>query len=515
MPVQKRVSLLFALFVWGLLLLRFGYRYGTGDQVELLPYTLYLHQPQLYPHDFFIQGLNASIPNERTVMATLLLPFVNHLEFFCFLFQMFTTVFLVLGLERIALRFVRHKYLAWLAIITALIPLNDFGLGNVEVYSECLQASGVTCALVIWALNLFLDRKYLWVAVLLSIGTFIQVLDGLDIMMVLSAMLLWNYLQNQVSCKTVLSWFVLFGLTAGIFLVLILYQKSIGTFSTSHLLSPSETFKVMIEFRHPHHFIFATFSKGKIAVYAFLTVVALIYFFRQSKQLFRFVLLSTIGLLIYIIATDIFHLLFIADFQFYKVTQWVKFLGVVAALGFVSDYLWKKEDYQFPKVMEQTLLAFGGAASFVIIIFFHSHLPYTVPYQLFGMKQQEDILRICESIQTATPPDAVFIQPFENTELKFYAQRSSYVEFKANVRHKAYVAQWYDRIQEVFGVNDEMKLQGFKLQQRADEHFYHLSSEELQKLKQQGVGYILTQKEYPPALGKLILENNSYAVYQL
>lgn len=507
--------MLFAFFVWSLLLLRFGYRFGTGDQVELLPYTLYLHQPQLYPHDFFIQGLDASVPNERTVMAHLLLPFVNHLEFFCFFFQMLTTVFLVLGMEQLALRFVRYKYLAWLAVITALIPLNDFGLGNVEVYSECLQASAVTCALVIWAINLFLDRKYFWVAVLMSIGTLIQVLDGLDIMMALSGMLLLNYMQKETRGKIGISWFAIFGLTAGIFLVLILYQKSMVSVDSAHLLTSTDTFKVMFEFRHPHHFIFATFSKGKIGVYAILTIIALIYYSMRSKQLFRFTLLSTLGLLVYILATDVFHFLFIADFQFYKVTQWVKFFGVVAAFGFVSDYLWKKNELLFPKMWEKTLLILGISASFVLILFFHSYLPYSVPYQLFGMKQEEDIIRICEDIQTATPPDAVFIQPFENTELKFYAQRSSYVEFKANVRHRAYVAQWYDRIQEVFGINDEMKLQGFKLQQRANQYFYHLSFEKLQHLKQQGVGYLLTRKEYPPKAGKLILQNNSYAVYQL
>ena len=41
--MQKRSpSVWFALFLWSVLILRFGYRFGTGDQVELLPYTLFL-----------------------------------------------------------------------------------------------------------------------------------------------------------------------------------------------------------------------------------------------------------------------------------------------------------------------------------------------------------------------------------------------------------------------------------------------------------------------------------------
>ena len=103
-------QILFAVLAWSLFVLRVGYRYGTGDQVELLPYTLLLQNSSLYEHDFFIQGLNASVPNERTVMANLLLPFVNHLEIFCFVFQLLSTVVLILGLEKLARRFIQNKY---------------------------------------------------------------------------------------------------------------------------------------------------------------------------------------------------------------------------------------------------------------------------------------------------------------------------------------------------------------------------------------------------------------------
>ena len=171
-------SILFAICAWSLLILRFGYRYGTGDQVELLPYTLFLHDASLYPHDFFIHGLNASVPNERTVMAYLLLPFVNHLEIFCFIFQFITTIVLVMGLEKLAGKFIQNKYLVWLAVLTALIPLNDFALGNVDIYSECLQASGVAAALVVWAINGFLEKKFIRASVIISVASFIQLLEG-------------------------------------------------------------------------------------------------------------------------------------------------------------------------------------------------------------------------------------------------------------------------------------------------------------------------------------------------
>ena len=216
-----RPSILFAILVWSLLILRFGYRYGTGDQVELLPYALYLHDSSLYPHDFFIQGLSASVPNERTVMAHFVFPFINHLEVFCFIMQLFSTLLLVMGLQQLTFRFIHNKYLAWLAILIAMIPLNDFTLGTVELYSECFQASGLAVAIIVWAINLFLDRKFMAVSLLMSVATFVQLLEGLDVMIILSLMLLFIVLVKQIPFKTFAAFCAIYLCTAGVYLFVI------------------------------------------------------------------------------------------------------------------------------------------------------------------------------------------------------------------------------------------------------------------------------------------------------
>jgi hypothetical protein len=513
-PVNHKPSFLFALFAWSLLILRFGYRFGTGDQVELLPYTLFLQNPQLYPHDFFIQGLHAAVPNERTVMAHLLLPFINHLEFFCFLFQALTTIVLVMGLEKLALRFLASRYLAWLSVLIALIPLNDFGLGNVELYSECLQAGGVAVAIAVWAINFFMERKFLATSLLMAVATFIQVLDGLDVMLVLCAVALLQLIRRQLALKDFVQLVVPYLLTAGVWLLVILQAKS-GSGSGSAYNFPDEFFKILFEFRHPHHFIFATFSKFKVVVYFLLTVLALVFFYNRSKSLFQFITLATVGLCLYIIATDVFQLVFIANFQFYKVTQWVKFFGVMAGVGYIGIYLPRARLLRINATYERGLLVAGAVWCFIIIFFFNNYLPYRVPYQIASLKQKDDMLQICQSIKELTPDNSVFIQPFENTELKFHAQRSSYVEFKANVRHKAYVAEWYRRVNEVFGVHYSDKVKGFELQQRANAYFYRLNAGQLDELKKEGVTHILTGKQHPPVIGNLVTANNTYAVYKL
>lgn len=507
--MKRSSEILFAVFAWSLLILRFGYRYGTGDQVELLPYTLFLHDTSLYASDFFIQHLHASIPNERTVMAHLLLPFVNHLEVVCLLGQMLATVALVTGLSQLAQRFIKNPYLAWLAVLVAVIPLNDFGLGNVELYSECLQASGVATAIVVWAIHLFLNKRYAGASALMAAATFIQLLDGLDVMLVLCLILFIALVGRRVSLKTFMGFTGIYALTAGIYLLFILLQKS-----TPAPVNAETVFSILFQFRHPHHFIFASFGKLHIVVFFALAAAALVYYYLRNKTLWQFVLISVAGVIVYACLVDGLHLVAVANFQLYKLTPWVKFLGVVAVIGIAE------KNSQLPLHFLNRQTAMGGMClgiglTWLVVIWGNAWLPYKVPFQLFGLKQADPLIAICRQIETATPANAVFIQPFENTELKFYGRRSSYVEFKANVRNKAFIQLWAGRLKQVYGVGTQSPQQGFKLQQAANDFYYHLPAAQLLMLKQQGVTHLLTKKDLVPAAGTLILSNNSYAVYQL
>lgn len=507
--MKRNSEILFAIFAWSLLILRFGYRYGTGDQVELLPYTLFLHDTSLYASDFFIQHLHASVPNERTVMANLLLPFVNHLELFCFLGQMLCTLVLVTGLVKLAGRFIKNQYLSWLAVLIALIPLNDFGLGNVELYSECLQVSGLATAIVVWAIHLFLNKRYTGASALMALATFIQLLDGLDVMMVLTLILFISLLRGQVTLKTFATFFGLYALTAGVYLILIFVQKSAPV-----AVEQSVVFNILFLFRHPHHFIIASFSKIKVLVFVVLSALALLYYYRRNQTVWQFVAIGLAGVLIYAFMVDFTHTIFIANFQFYKVTAWLKFLGVVALVGLLEKNLKLSNVTIGHKPLIASMFV-SVLACWLVILQFCNYLPYTVPFQLFGLKESDPIISICQQIEQATPANAVFVQPFDNTELKFYGRRSSYVEFKANVRNKAFIQQWVDRIEQVYDVSPNSPQKGFALQQAADNYYYHLPLAQLQKLKAEGVTHLLTKKEFVPATGTLILSNNTYAVYQL
>ncbi|MDB9883333.1 hypothetical protein OAD66_09405, partial [Bacteroidia bacterium] len=55
-----------------MLFLRWGYQYGSGDQVEILPYALKIQNSDLYTNDLFIYHLSDTPFNQRWAIGHLL-----------------------------------------------------------------------------------------------------------------------------------------------------------------------------------------------------------------------------------------------------------------------------------------------------------------------------------------------------------------------------------------------------------------------------------------------------------
>jgi hypothetical protein len=499
-------DLAFAILLWTLLILRYGYTYGTNDHIELLPYVLFLKNPALFPHDLFIQSLHASLPNERTVVAHLLLPFAGHLKATVFLLHFLNTVLMVLGLIKLSRRFIDNNYVSWLAVFVSVLVLNDKGLGNVDLYTPSIQAGDVSCMVIVWALNIFLDGKYLFAATLMSVATFLHVLEGFDAMAVLcGVMLLKCFWDREISVRTLLSFFGIYFLTAGIYLFFIYRAKTGG----AGALSPHELFEIMFAFRHPHHFIFSTFPVFNKLLFVFCLLSALFFYRGKSRAIVQFVSVATIVLAVYIISVDYLHIVFIANFQWYKAVQWIKFLGLVAAFGYVFNYLsayFSNEN----RVLNYAVITISIVA--VSLMFYK----YETGFFDTGYKQHnESEIALCSKVKGLTPIDAVFVQPFEMTALKFYGQRSSYVEFKAIAKNQKDLKVWYERIQEVFGLSYETDKNGFNMQWKADEHLDNLGEDQIARLKKEGVTNIICRTAKYQQGHKLILSENGYFVYQL
>ncbi len=320
---------------------------------------------------------------------------------------------------------------------------------------------------------------------------------------------------KQIPWKTFVAFGTIYFCTAGVYLVMILMNK-MGTVPGGFItISNAELFKIVFQFRHPHHFIFTSFPLFKMVVFFALTLCALIFYSGHSSKMFDFILIGLFGVIVYAFAVDAFHNVFIGNFQFYKVTIWMKFLGVVALVGMVEEFYLNKGHLPDMVKFEKIGIIALALVSWLVIIEFNQYLPYKVPFQLFSMKEKDDMIAICEKINETIPANALFVQPFDNTELKFYGRRSSFVEFKANVKHKSFVGEWYRRIQIVYGISANDAQQGFKLQDKADASYYTSDPWQFNRKAGYGITHMLVKKDYKPLYGTLVLSNSTYAVYKL
>lgn len=505
-------SLLFAILGWFLLVLRFGYTFGEGAQLEIMPYVLHLHNAGLYPHDFFIQGMEDLVPHERTLFVYLLYPFHGFLQETTLLLHFLCTVGLLLGMERLAKHFITNKYIAWLAILVCLIPFYLWTIGGNELYYSDFQASNLAKAIGIWSIVALVERKRLLAVVIATVTTFIHPIVGIVLFITFFGNYLYEYVASgTLHLKTLVKSATIFGLTAGVYL-LVMYVNRSG----ADMISSDRYFDILFNFRHPHHYIFFAFPMSKRLFFIGLMFVAVAYFGKRDSIISTFILVSIFIMIGYIICVDIFEIPFIANFQWYKVAIFLKFFGFIAVFGFIEQFVPKlKEWLRFPIWFEYTGMIALSAAIAVLVFNYPSYSPVPVSYQFGDHIQRDPELALAQKIRKKTPRNAVFIQPMSNTSLKYYSRRSSYVEFKAPVKSRSHMGEWYNRVQNVYGLSLSMQERGLNLQEKADRHFMNHDSTTLDSLKAKGVTHVFTWEEHELDSYKLVAENDEFAVYKL
>lgn len=509
-------SLLFAFSMWVFLIWRAGYGFGSADQVELLPYSLFLDDPSLYSKDFFLHSLNSTFPNERILLSEFLRLFSANYELACFVLHLLSVVLLITGMQYMGLVLVGNISIARIAILLNFSILYNHGLGDVELYSDVVQASSISIGFVAFALYYFFRSKYVPAFTLISLATIIHPLEGLTVFLVMAACIstftVYYKEVNYATCAKVLALYIF---TAGVYSAWLVIGKSEGISTFDKQFDGDTFFRIYYEFRHPHHFLFAhQLLVDKIAFIGF-SATALFAGFNGKRHLLWFSIFSILGVTVYAISTDILHLSDIANLQFYKVVQWLKFIAVLCAVNYSAKFIPALRAL-FNRTAVIGLTVFAGLL-FIGMYFYPAAVgKANARYQFTkNWKQEDDMVAICTAIEKNVSRDALFIQPFTTTELKFFGRVSLYTEWKAFPKNRGDVFEWYRRTQQVYGVSLADTERGFYLQQKTDAHYEHLSPAALQQLKQEGVTHMLTLKTAVPAIGTLILQNNTYAVYQL
>ncbi len=494
--------------VYLLLFLRFSYTFGGNDQIEILPLASYLNDTTLFNKDFYVQIIAASWPNERFFIIQLirLLP-ENLWNLWCFIGHLFFSFLLIIGLNKIASLFIKNKLFCWLAVIANLVFLYLVAPGGNELYYNQLIASLAAKAIATWAVYYYFRKDYFIAFNLLIPATLIHPLVGLHLFLVFSAVyVLMNFKFSLDFFPRFFKSVILFMLIAFSYVLFLKYNND--KFDSLSQLSESDYYKIIVDFRNPHHYSPVTFPIKNYLVTIFLMLMSILAF-RKNKVVLIFIL-TAILFFISGIANELFiKNATIATFQVFKIAVWIKYFGVIGLFVLLEKFL--------PlDMLQKQIKYFGFITAFIIIGFVWGYYaePKTHLNNLLSNTADNEA-DICIKAQQFSSKEALFIHPVQFTKFHFYSKRSSFVNFKVMARNKNYIETWIQRLSLIYEIDANMPEKGFDIQAKANANFSKIDFAKTQLLKEKGITHMITFKTHQIDNLQVLAENAQYKIYKL
>ncbi len=493
--------------IYLILLAAHGYIFGYNDQIEVLPYALFLNDNNLYPTDFFVQEISRFIPNERYLFAVLFVPFVKYLPLFCGILHAVCSLSLLLGLFAIGKLLIRNTYLVWGAMLCCFLPLYNINLGGNELYYNMFVSSFAAKAILVWSVYFFLENKYRLAFLLLIPATLLHPVAGAQVFLLLSGVAVLGYFFKwlTIDFKKNIPVVLLFLGTAGAWIFYL--NMNLGKAAIDNKL-----FFEIIEFRISHHYMPTYFPLKHFLFLGSLFLFGIYFFYKNHKKIFLFFLLAIIGMSIYTFAVELLENPTILSSQWFKSSIWLEMFSVFALFAFAENRLAFLREPFLQKAGNLGILVLILVAIFILanpIGIFKKR-----PYDFCWKTTVTPEIQIAQQAKKLTDENAVFLVPPDNTTFKYYSQRSSYVEYKTVVHRKDALAKWYDRIRQIYDVNIEDKRAGKDITRLALSNYFALTKKELQAFKQMGVDYIFTEKRHQLDLS-ILYQYDIFVVYRL
>jgi hypothetical protein len=197
--------------------------------------------------------------------------------------------------------------------------------------------------------------------------------------------------------------------------------------------------------------------------------------------------------------------------QWFKSTIWLEFFAVLAVLTVFKEYFFSKGLRKV--ILPVTLVGciFWALYIFPGIDIIRNSTKYEFPFYT----KATDAINISRQAKEKTPKDALFLQPCSFSELKFYGERSSYVDFKAVTHKKSFLKEWGERFIKVYNIKIDEGKNGFEACDAGDAYFRNLTAADISKLKEEtSADYLLTYSSRKLSL-PVVAQNATYIIYKL
>jgi hypothetical protein len=350
-----------------------------------------------------------------------------------------------------------------LLTITWLVYFDQQSFAAREWFLGGLEAKAVAYGLVMLAIGLLLEQRYLWMALALGLATSFHVLvGGWAFLVVLSWLLLrWK---SRITSWANLGWVLLIYLTASVFVWKAVYDQ-LATPTPTGAVLPSY---IYVFVRLPHHLSPLSWDSEwltRLLIYLVLLSVSAVWLHKRkaekSKQhqaqmgLVELTLLSLVPFAIGLVVALFDQQGVLLQYYPFRLGAILLPLGtgllVICAIEQVLQEFFAQKNVKVVYPFVCLLLISGMVVA---------QLP-NFQEQLIGLKQfpnsedqgnNPDAQALYQWIRTNTPTDATLVaSPVDLYSLTWLTQRATIANYKFFPQSKAGIIAWYERISDLSG----------------------------------------------------------------
>lgn len=452
---------------FGLYLLRFGYNFGASDQDEFIPLLYSLINPSYFQNDWFVQTQHAAF-SVRTYFVYLLYGLSTMMPVWLAVLLVYlgSWASIASAVYTMADHLVKNRLAALLGTVLVCVFTPFWTLGGNDLLHGMLVPSMTAWAFAMWTFVFYLRQDYTRAALFAGIATLFQALVGLQVMLLVGAMLCLQFFQAGYSRQhliRILKTVAVYLVVASAALIPLFYQQFTAaeemlSNTLSDTMSPTSTlFYIMAQFRNPHHYLFSAFDKVRlIKFFAVLLVGYLVLIAREKQQdtvrtdFFNDMLVLVTGVCIVAYAgTEIMQQLTIAKLQLFKMTLLIKALMVIliadALVRVLPAKVFNRLDTLCFRQPHYLALLFVVGLGVVLLM-----QPDRLESRVYPWRSAENPeIQLAQWAAKNTLPAEVFAIPPSWSAFRSHARRAIVVNHKAFPYRDADIRTWFERLQDM------------------------------------------------------------------
>lgn len=478
-----------------------GYRFGDEDMTETLSYALYLNDHSLYPNDLYIQAVGETSFNERYPFTLLLKIFGSKVEFASFVLHLVSSFLLIAGLWTLGRMFLRDNFLRLLLVLSTLVLTYYLNLGGNEIWYNYFVPSQLAKSVAVWGLICWIREQRLAGYILVALATFAQPVVGSQL-----ALLFVLVDIREMGIKNFKGWIkgpLLYFLTAGLWVGAVFINNLISDHTVD-----GATFYQIMETRLAHHFFPSYYPLRSWLLLLPLMLTGAFIWRKSSTRIYYLFLWGFAGMIIYFLGIEILEIPSLLSVQWYKTTVWFKPLAILAVLLLIDQTVstWSVR-FLTPLL---TIMLIISILQITQTVHWLGKKPYHFPGTSYYTAEMDLALQMKDKL----PKNACILIPPQVTGVRYFSERSLFIDYKSNIHSKAYMSEAALRRRDLYGLTLPMRTSGKDMMSEMQQYYSNLETSDFQSFKEMGASHVMTAKDHPLELEKVV-SNSFFTLYKL